>query len=101
METKTMLLRRANLRALGCFLTDEALPVEDSLGEERSEEETLLMIREDLNLALRNGGDNTKTRLERVVENAWKEGKQAGFLEGMQAGARVLLSLTGEGAAPA
>lgn len=42
-----------------------------------------------------------KVRLERVVESAWKEGKQAGFLEGMRAGAKIVLSLTGENAARA
>lgn len=73
-------------------------PVEVRYREELSEEETLGMIRDDLGLALRNGGDNLKVRLERVVEEAWKQGKQAGFLAGMQAGARIILSLTGEGA---
>lgn len=99
MDKKVMLMRRTALRTLGRMLTDESLPVEDTLGEERSEEETLGLIRDELGLALRNGGDNLKVRLERVVESAWNEGKQAGFLEGMQAGARVLLSLTGENAA--
>ena len=74
---------------------------EETLGEENSEEETLGMIRDDLGLALRNGGDNLKVRLERVVEEAWKQGKQAGFLDGMQAGARVVLSLTWEGTSQA
>ena len=86
------------MRTLGCVLMDISLPVEEALGEERSEEETLGMIRDDLGLALRNGGDNLKVRLERVVEEAWKQGKQAGFLAGMQAVARIILSLTGEGA---
>lgn len=99
MDKKVMLMRRTALRTLGRMLTDESLPVEDTLGEERSEEETLGLIRDELGLALRNGGDNLKVRLERVVESAWIEGKQAGFLEGMQAGARVMLSLTGENAA--
>ena len=98
MEKKTMLMRRTSLRTLGCVLMHISLPVEEALGEERSEEETLGMIRDDLGLALRNGGDNLKVRLERVVEEAWKQGKQAGFLAGMQAGARIILSLTGEGA---
>ncbi len=98
MEKKTMLMRRTSLRTLGCVLMDISLPVEEALGEERSEEETLGMIQDDLGLALRNGGDNLKVRLERVVEEAWKQGKQAGFLAGMQAGARIILSLTGEGA---
>ncbi len=98
MEKKTMHMRRTSLRTLGCVLMDISLPVEEALGEERSEEETLGMIRDDLGLALRNGGDNLKVRLERVVEEAWKQGKQAGFLAGMQAGARIILSLTGEGA---
>ena len=80
---------------------DELRAVEEALGEERSEEETLRLIRDELGLALRNGGDNLKVRLERVVESAWKEGKQAGFLEGMQAGAKIVLSLTGENAAQA
>ena len=96
MDKKIMLMRRTELRTLGVMLTDDTLPVEEALGEEHTEEETLGLIRDDLGLALRNGGDNLKVRLERVVELAWKEGKQAGFLEGMQAGARVVLSLTGE-----
>lgn len=96
MDKKIMLMRRTELRTLGVMLTDDTLPVEEALGEEHTEEETLGLIRDDLGLALRNGGDNLKVRLERVVELAWKEGKQAGFLEGMQAGARVMLSLTGE-----
>lgn len=96
MDSKTMLMRRTGLRTLGCMLSDDKLPVEEALGEERTEEEALRLIRDELGLALRNGGDNLKVRLERVVELAWKEGKQAGFLEGMQAGARVVLSLTGE-----
>ena len=96
MDKKIMLMRRTELRTLGVMLTDDTLPVEEALGEEHTEEETLGLIRDDLGLALRNGGDNLKVRLERVVESAWQEGRQAGFLEGMQAGARVLLSLTGE-----
>ena len=98
MDKKMMLMLRTSLRTLGCVLMDISLPVEEALGEERSEEETLGMIQDDLGLALRNGGDNLKVRLERVVEEAWKQGKQAGFLAGMQAGARIILSLTGEGA---
>ena len=98
MDKKMMLMRRTSLRTLGCVLMDISLPVEEALGEERSAEETLGMIQDDLGLALRNGGDNLKVRLERVVEEAWKQGKQAGFLAGMQAGARIILSLTGEGA---
>ena len=101
MDKKMMLMRRTSLRTLGCVLMDISLPVEEALGEERSDEETLGMIQDDLGLALRNGGDNLKVRLERVVEEAWKQGKQgkqAGFLAGMQAGARIILSLTGEGA---
>ena len=101
MDKKMMLMRRTSLRTLGCVLMDISLPVEEALGEERSEEETLGMIRDDLGLALRNGGDNLKVRLERVVEEAWKQGKQAGFLAGMQAGARVVLSLTWEGTSQA
>ena len=77
MDKKMMLMRRTSLRTLGCVLMDISLPVEEALGEERSEEETLGMIRDDLGLALRNGGDNLKVRLERVVEEAWKQGKQA------------------------
>ena len=96
MDKKIMLMRRTELRTLGVMLTDDTLPVEEALGEEHTEEETLGLIRDDLGLALRNGGDNLKVRLEHVVELAWKEGKQTGFLEGMQAGARVVLSLTGE-----
>lgn len=98
MDKKMMLMRRTSLRTLGCVLTDISLPVEETLGEENSEEETLGIIRDDLGLALRNGGDNLKVRLERVVEEAWK---QAGFLDGMQAGARVVLSLTWEGTSQA
>ena len=98
MDKKMMLMRRTSLRTLGCVLMDISLPVEEALGEERSEEETLGMIQDDLGLALRNGGDNLKVRLERVVAEAWKQGKQAGFLAGMQAGARIILALTGEGA---
>lgn len=101
MDKKIMLMRRTELRTLGFMLTNASLPVEEALGEERSEEETLRLIRDDLGLALRNGGDNLKVRLERLVESAWKEGKQAGFLEGMQAGAKIVLSLTGENAAQA
>lgn len=101
MDKKMMLMRRTSLRTLGCVLTDISLPVEETLGEENSEEETLGIIRDDLGLALRNGGDNLKLRLERVVEEAWKQGIQAGFLDGMQAGARVVLSLTWEGTSQA
>ena len=38
MDKKMMLMRRTSLRTLGCVLMDISLPVEEALGEERSEE---------------------------------------------------------------
>ena len=97
MDKKMMLMRRTSLRTLGRVLTDISLPVEETLGEENSEEETLGMIRDDLGLALRNGGDNLKVRLERVVEEAWKQGKQAGFLAGDAGGGQNHIIADGRG----
>lgn len=46
MDKKIMLMRRTELRTLGFMLTNASLPVEEALGEERSEEETLRLIRD-------------------------------------------------------
>lgn len=82
MEKKTMLMRRTSLRTLGCVLMDISLPVEEALGEERSEEETLGMIRDDLGLALRNGGRQPEGQAGtcggRGVETGRVSGRDAG-----------------------
>ena len=97
MDGKIMLMRRTSLRALGCVLTDQSIPVEQAMGEDWSEEEILRFIFDDLHQVIRHEQDHQEERAKEVVEMAWEEGRKFGFLDGMRAGARVALSLTGAG----
>lgn len=96
MDDRLMVLRRANLRMLGHLLMDTSFPFEEGLGEEESEKEAQAGVEDDLRLALRHEGEGQEQRIREVVKTAWKKSKALGFMEGMQAGARIVLALVGE-----
>ena len=90
------ILQRTNLRNLGRFLMEDRTTFEREAGEAFTEAQIRQFLEDDLRLALRHGGENPDVRFRAVLEETWEKGKMAGFMTGMRAGARIILSLTGE-----
>ena len=97
MDNTLDILQRTNLRTLGRFIMEDRTIFEQEAGEAFTEAQIRQFLEDDLRLALRHGGENLDARVRAVLEETWEEGKMAGFLSGMRAGARMILSLTGEG----
>ena len=93
MDNTLDILQRTNLRTLGRFIMEDRTIFEQEAGEAFTEAQ----IRQFLEDALRHGGENLDARVRAVLEETWEKGKMAGFMSGMWAGARMILSLTGEG----
>ena len=96
MHDMRAILERTSLRALGTFVTNDNIPLEELLGEEATQEEQARRFTDDLHLAIRNGGAQAEERAQRVLEAGRDAAWQAGFCAGMKAGARIVLSLTDE-----
>lgn len=96
MHDMRAILERTSLRALGTFVTDASIPLEELLGEETTQEEQARRFTDDLHLAIRNGGAQAEERAQRVLMAGRDAAWQAGFCAGMKAGARIVLSLTDE-----
>lgn len=97
MEDRSMILRRASLQMLGHMLMDSSFPFEEYMEGEETEKEAKDAVEDILRLALQAGDTEREERIREVVETAWNKGRMVGFMVGMQAGARVVLALVGEG----
>lgn len=91
------LLEKTSLKVLGQFLLSTEFTCECTSDNSLTEEEQIARLKDNLEIALRHEGETMRREIRAVVEEAWKRGEMAGFLSGMRAGARVILSLTGEG----
>lgn len=97
MTNTPTLLEKTNLDILGQFLLNTEFtcdyPSEGSL----TEEDQLAQLRDDLEIVLQCADEALRRDAREVIEEAWERGEMAGFLSGMRAGARLILSLTGAG----
>ena len=91
------LLEKTNLKVLGQFLLNTEFTCQCVSEGGLTEEEQLARLRDDLETVLRHSGEAMRREARAVVEEAWERGEMSGFLSGMRAGARMILSLTGEG----
>ena len=91
------LLEKTSLKVLGQFLLSTEFTCECASESSLTEEARLVKLRDDLEIALRHEGEALRREVRAVVEEAWERGEMVGFLSGMRAGARMILSLTGEG----
>lgn len=96
MDDMTRLLRRTSLKSLGGYFTDLSLPLEEQLPEDRTAEELLSDVYAHLDTAL-HSGDQREIRA--VVEEMSDAARWVGLLDGLRAGARLVLTLTGDGPA--
>lgn len=69
----------------------------DEPGEELSAEYVRSDVEDLLRWALHNGREDLDGRMQDVMEEAWEKGEMTGFMKGMRAGARLMLSLLGDG----
>ncbi|MBD5149538.1 MAG: hypothetical protein HDT18_04035 [Oscillibacter sp.] len=91
------LLEKTSLKVLGQFLLSTEFTCDCTSESSLTEEGQLAKLKDDLEITLRHGDDALRREARAVVEEAWERGEMAGFLSGMRAGARLILSLTGEG----
>lgn len=91
------LLEKTSLKVLGQFLLSTEFTCKCTSDSSLTEEGQIARLKDDLEIALRHEGEAMRREARAVVEDAWQRGEMAGFLSGMRAGARVILSLTGEG----
>ena len=91
------LLEKTSLKVLGQFLLSTEFTCECASEGSLTEEAQLVKLRDDLEIALRHEDEALRREVRAVVEEAWERGEMVGFLSGMRAGARMILSLTGEG----
>ena len=96
MQSMKTILGHTSLRALGAFVTDTSVPLEELLGEAVTREEQARRFADELHLAIRNGGARTEERAQGVLEAGRDAAWQAGFCAGMKAGARIVFSLMDE-----
>lgn len=96
MDDMTKFLGRTSLKSLGGYLTDLSLPLEEQLPKDRTVEELLDDIYDHLDTALQ-GGNQGDVRA--AVEEMRNAARWVGLLDGLQAGARLVLALTGGGPA--
>ena len=91
------LLEKTSLKVLGQFLLSTEFTCECASESNLTEEALFVKLKDDLEIALRHEDEVLRREVRAVVEEAWERGEMAGFLSGMRAGARLILSLTGEG----
>lgn len=97
MTNTPTLLEKTSLNALGQFLLNTKFPCDCPSEGALTEEEQLAQLRDDLEVVLQYADEALRREAREVIEEAWERGEMAGFLSGMRAGARMILSLTGEG----
>lgn len=93
MDDMTKFLRRTSLKGLGGYLTDLSLPLEEQLPGDRTAEELLDDVYDHLDTALQ-GGDRGEIRA--AVEEMRDAARWVGLLDGLRAGARLVLALTSD-----
>ena len=91
------LLEKTSLKVLGQFLLNPEFTCDCTPESSLTEEAQLAKLKDNLEIALRHEDEALHWEARAVVEEAWERGEMAGFLSGMRAGARMILSLTGEG----
>lgn len=98
MDDRNLLLQRTNLRELGRFLMDaDGVYVEKADAGGMTAEERQEQLRDDLELAIRDTSEETQKRVREAADETWACGEGFGFMEGMRAGARIVLTLLGDG----
>lgn len=97
MTNTPTLLEKTSLNALGQFLLNTEFTCDCPSEGALTEEEQLAQLRDDLEVVLQYADEALRREAREVIEEAWERGEMAGFLSGMRAGARMILSLTGEG----
>lgn len=94
MDDMTKFLGRTSLKSLGGYLTDLSLPLEEQLPPDRTVEELFDDIYDHLDIALQSGDQGD---IRAAVEEMRNAARWVGLLDGLQAGARLVLALTGSG----
>lgn len=95
MKTMKELLERTSLRAMGIFLMndEESWAMTD---EAQTEKGLLESVYDGLDTALRRSGSRWDKQIGEAADAIRDAGWRLGFLAGMKAGARLVLSLTDE-----
>lgn len=86
------ILDRANLRELGRFLLDPDYMERTNMGQ--TEEERMVLLKDNLDVSLSREGMADAAGLKADIKALVEASREIGFLDGMKAGARVLLELT-------
>lgn len=97
MTATPTLLEKTSLKVLGQFFLNTEFTCDCAPESSLTEEAQLARLKDDLEISLRHEDEALRREARAVVEEAWERGEMAGFLSGMRAGARMILSLTGEG----
>ena len=97
MNDTPTLLEKTSLKVLGQFLLSTEFTCDCMSESNLTEDGQLARLIDDLEIALRQEDEGLRREARAVIEETWEKGEMAGFLSGMRAGARMILSLTGEG----
>lgn len=97
MTATPTLLEKTSLKVLGQFFLNTEFTCDCAPESNLTEKAQLARLKDDLEISLRHEDETLRREARAVVEEAWERGEMAGFLSGMRAGARMILSLTGEG----
>ena len=96
MQSMKTILEHTSLRALGAFVTDTSVPLEELLGETVTREEQARRFADELHLAIGNGGAGPAAGAPGVLAAGRAAAWLAGFGAGLTAGARIVFSLMDE-----
>ncbi|MBD5162964.1 MAG: hypothetical protein HDT14_13335 [Oscillibacter sp.] len=98
MEDRELLLQRTGLRELSKFLMDtDGVYVERTDAGGMTAAGRQAQLRDNLELAMRDINEETRMRVRETAGEIWARGEDLGFMEGMRAGARIVLALLGDG----
>lgn len=98
MDDGKLLLQRTSLKELSKFLIDaDGVYVEKADAGGMTAEERQEQLWDDLELAIRDASEETQKRVREAADEIWACGEGFGFMEGMRAGARIVLTLLGDG----
>ena len=97
MNDRANRLQRTSVESLGRFLMDAGIFCTDTHNVGLTEKERLERLRDDLAIALLADGEKMRKQVQETAEKAWEDGETFGFMEGMRAGARIVLALMEDG----
>lgn len=98
MDSMELVLQRTGLKELSKFLMDtDGVYMEKTDSGYMTAAGRQAQLRDNLELAMQDINEETRKRVRETASEIWARGEDLGFMEGMRAGARIVLTLLGDG----